>query len=330
MSASVSRRGYPSDVSDRQWTEIAGLLAELSSGAPHRTIDLREVVNALSYRWQTGCVWRMLPHDFPPWTTVYWYVRRWRRDGTLRGIREVLLRRDRRRRGTVAAAADEAVTQPDRRHRSDRPAGLTRGRADLAGESGTANGANVGGAARSVRVVGALQEQALEVAVPAEHLLQLRERAGQEDARGTVRLAEAFGDFLAREPFEVSQAEGFAGVIGQGGKCLEHMVFLLLAREGTAGGRHAGGEQVGNPATVFAADRTIDADLPVGGPFLGTEVAAVGVDDAAFGLLAEPAERLQRREVGPFETIEGADGQLLEDVVRARPSAAGRRSSVSR
>jgi len=134
MSASASRRGYPSDVSDRQWTEIAGLLAELSSGAPHRTIDLREVVNALSYRWQTGCVWRMLPHDFPPWTTVYWYVRRWRRDGTLRGIREVLLRRDRRRRGTAAVAADEAVTQPDRRHRSDpasrvdpRPRGSGRG-----------------------------------------------------------------------------------------------------------------------------------------------------------------------------------------------------------
>ncbi|WP_145372032.1 transposase [Maioricimonas rarisocia] len=100
MNSPASRRAYPSDVSDRQWTEIAELLAPESPGGRHRTIDLREVVNALSYRWQTGCVWRMLPHDFPAWASVYWYVRRWRRDGTLRSIREILLRRQRLRKAS--------------------------------------------------------------------------------------------------------------------------------------------------------------------------------------------------------------------------------------
>lgn len=105
----VARRTYPSDVTDRQWAQIAGLLAEMSAGRRHRTVELREVINALSYRWRTGCVWRMLPHDFPPWPTVYWYVRRWRRDGTLRQIREVLLRRERCR---CAVAAAERVRRP--------------------------------------------------------------------------------------------------------------------------------------------------------------------------------------------------------------------------
>ncbi|MFG0333457.1 MAG: transposase [Maioricimonas sp. JB049] len=131
MNSRTSRRAYPSDVSDPQWAEIVQLLATDPPGGRHRTIDLREVVNALSYRWQTGCVWRMLPHDFPPWTTVYWYVRRWRRDDTLRRIRDVLLRRHRVRTCSNAAAgtpAPPAHRGPDRRASARHPAAHRTGR----------------------------------------------------------------------------------------------------------------------------------------------------------------------------------------------------------
>ena len=89
---------YPSDVTDRQWQEIGSLLPSGRDCGRDRSTDLREVVNGINYRWKTGCVWRMLPHDFPPWPTIYTYFQRWQRDGTLKYIRETLLRRQPRRR----------------------------------------------------------------------------------------------------------------------------------------------------------------------------------------------------------------------------------------
>lgn len=87
------RPPYPSDVSAEQWRRIAPLLPPDEKRGRRRSTDLREVVNGINYRWSTGCVWRMLPHDFPPWATVYTYFRRWRSDGTLPVIREELLKR---------------------------------------------------------------------------------------------------------------------------------------------------------------------------------------------------------------------------------------------
>ena len=55
-----------------------------------RTVNLRAIINALLYVLRSGCAWRMLPHDFPPWGTVYYYFRRWRRDGTWERIHEHL------------------------------------------------------------------------------------------------------------------------------------------------------------------------------------------------------------------------------------------------
>ncbi len=92
--AVLHRRRYPSDLSDGQWERVRQTVAPKSAPpASQRTTNLREVVNALNYRWQTGCPWRMLPHDFPPWPTVYRYVRQWHRKGILTTLREALLRR---------------------------------------------------------------------------------------------------------------------------------------------------------------------------------------------------------------------------------------------
>ncbi len=87
-----ARTRYPSDVSDQQWAGIAPLVSHAAPVGRPRQYALRDVVDALNYRWQTGCSWRMLPHDFPPWPTVYGYFRGWQRRGLLRPIRETLLR----------------------------------------------------------------------------------------------------------------------------------------------------------------------------------------------------------------------------------------------
>ena len=60
---------------------------------------MRSVVNAIFYRNRNGCIWRALPHDFPPWRTVYNYFAAWKRDGTWKAINDALRRRVRRRAG---------------------------------------------------------------------------------------------------------------------------------------------------------------------------------------------------------------------------------------
>ncbi len=89
------RRPYPSDLRDDQWRAIETLLPPDAATGRRRRVDLREVVCAINYRWTTGCTWRMLPHDFPPWGTVYSYFRRWQRAAILPQIRQVVLTRRR-------------------------------------------------------------------------------------------------------------------------------------------------------------------------------------------------------------------------------------------
>ncbi|HEX4497343.1 MAG TPA: transposase, partial [Thermoanaerobaculia bacterium] len=61
--------GYPSDVVDAEWDVSAPLLPKARSGGRPRTADLRHVVNAIFYVSRSGCAWRMLPTDFPPYQT---------------------------------------------------------------------------------------------------------------------------------------------------------------------------------------------------------------------------------------------------------------------
>lgn len=85
------RLPYPSDIDERQWSSIWPLLQHNPSIGRPRRHSLREIVDAINYRWHTGCVWRMLPHDFPPWRTVYDHFHRWERRGLLRKIRDAVL-----------------------------------------------------------------------------------------------------------------------------------------------------------------------------------------------------------------------------------------------
>src|SRR5215204_6115323 len=79
----MERKAYPTDLTDDQWTLLAPLLPPAKPGGRPGSVDLREIVNALLYLLRTGCPWRSLPHDLPPWGTVWASFRRWRDDGTL-------------------------------------------------------------------------------------------------------------------------------------------------------------------------------------------------------------------------------------------------------
>ena len=99
----MSRRRYPSDVTDARWAILEPLLDRRGSRGPARSVDLREVWNGVSYVLREGCRWRSLPNDLPPWGTVWWYFRKWREDGTLERAHDELRRRVRR-----AAGKEEA------------------------------------------------------------------------------------------------------------------------------------------------------------------------------------------------------------------------------
>lgn len=71
-------RHYPSEVSDDEWTFVAPYLALIREDAPQRLYPLRDLFNAVRYLGHTGCPWRYLPHDLPPWATVYQQWTRWR------------------------------------------------------------------------------------------------------------------------------------------------------------------------------------------------------------------------------------------------------------
>jgi transposase len=94
-SPSPGRPRYPSDLTDEQWGLIEPLLPEPSAGGRPEKHPRWEIVNAILYVLRTGCAWRMLPHDFPPWQTVYGHFKRWRDDGTVDGVHDAL--RDRLR-----------------------------------------------------------------------------------------------------------------------------------------------------------------------------------------------------------------------------------------
>jgi transposase len=96
-SSSSSPRLYPSDLTDAQWAVIEPLLPPPSTGGRPEKHPRREIVNAILYLVRTGCSWRQLPKDFPPWETVFWYFKRWRVEGTLDGLHDAL--RDRLRDG---------------------------------------------------------------------------------------------------------------------------------------------------------------------------------------------------------------------------------------
>ena len=95
----MESRRYPTDLSDVEWRCISPHLPKPAREGRPRSHGLREILDAVFYVLKSGCSWRLLPKDFPPWKTVYDWFRRWRIDGTFERLNAELRERLRVRLG---------------------------------------------------------------------------------------------------------------------------------------------------------------------------------------------------------------------------------------
>jgi putative transposase len=84
------RQPYPTDLSDKEWDLINHLVPEAKPGGRPEKYPKREILNGMFYVLRSGCAWRLLPHDLPPWRIVYYYFRQWRQDGTWQLMHDLL------------------------------------------------------------------------------------------------------------------------------------------------------------------------------------------------------------------------------------------------
>ena len=95
----MKTQNYPSDLTDEQWKYIKELIPAAKRGGRTRTVDMQEVVNGIMYVVKGGIQWRMLPHDFPKWKTVYHYYNTWRKAGIWKRIHDTLRAKVREKEG---------------------------------------------------------------------------------------------------------------------------------------------------------------------------------------------------------------------------------------
>ena len=95
----MAHQRYPTDLTDDEWRVLEPLIPAAKPGGRPRSVELREIVNGIRYLLRSGGAWRLLPHDLPPWETVYAYFRRWEADGTWETMATTLRQRVRTGRG---------------------------------------------------------------------------------------------------------------------------------------------------------------------------------------------------------------------------------------
>jgi putative transposase len=105
---------YPSDLSDDEWTLLSPLIPAAKPGGRPRSVEIRRILNGIFYVLRSGCAWvsgRYLPREYGPWPTVYYYLRRWRLDGTWEHIHTHLreLARQHAGRDPTPSAASVAI-----------------------------------------------------------------------------------------------------------------------------------------------------------------------------------------------------------------------------
>ena len=98
----MPRQPYPSDLTDAQWAMLEPMLPAAKPGGRPRKHALRDIMDAIRYVLRGGIAWRSLPHEYPPWPTVYTYFQAWQRDGTWERLNDELRDLVRQRAGRKA------------------------------------------------------------------------------------------------------------------------------------------------------------------------------------------------------------------------------------
>jgi transposase len=105
----MERKAYRSDVSDGEWQVLESYIPQPLAGGRPAEHSRREIVNAIRYVLRTGCGWEYLPHDFPPWQTVYDYFRQWSNSGLWEQINQALRERVRIQAGRAATPSAAVI-----------------------------------------------------------------------------------------------------------------------------------------------------------------------------------------------------------------------------
>ncbi len=120
--ANPTRKPYPSDMSDAEWEAFKPMLPRPKGFGHPVEVDFREILNGIFYVQRTGCQWEMMPHDLPPYSTVYSYFRKWQRNGIWQTMHDQVRQKLRTQLGrnehsSVAIADSQSVKTTEKRGR---------------------------------------------------------------------------------------------------------------------------------------------------------------------------------------------------------------------
>ncbi len=126
----MKRQTYPDDITDKEWALIEPVLKrDKSRGGRNPKYENREVVNAIFYLIRSGCSWRHLPHEFPPWNIVYTQFTRWRDRGVFEKMHDRVKERVREFLGRNAKASGGIIdSQSIKTTEKGAPKGMTQGK----------------------------------------------------------------------------------------------------------------------------------------------------------------------------------------------------------
>jgi transposase len=128
---------YPSDLTDKEWSQVEGMIPPAKRGGRRREVNVREVVNGVMYVLSTGCAWRYVPRDLPPSGTLYDYLQRWAYDGTLDNLPYELYQKcreqaEREASPTACIIDSQSVKSAEKGGAASTPKAMMRGRKSAA------------------------------------------------------------------------------------------------------------------------------------------------------------------------------------------------------
>ena len=102
MTAVLEKKRYPSDLSHKQWKIIEPFIPPAKHGGRPRKHSMKDILDAIWYKVKTGCQWRQLPNDYPPWRTVYEYFNNWSLDDTWLVVHDEIVKLVRKKKGKTS------------------------------------------------------------------------------------------------------------------------------------------------------------------------------------------------------------------------------------